>query len=150
MKDLTPLFESIHRRLAEQLSTMRHVRDDELYAMIDAEIRDAGEREFLSVREKFQLRSSLFNAFRRLDILQELVDRKDITEIMVNGKDSIFVESGGRIRPWEGSFKSNEQLEDMIQHIVRELIINLLYILLSRCGRLLSKLGSIFVDIRIK
>ena len=57
MKDLTPLFESIHRRLAEQLSTMRHVRDDELYAMIDAEIRDAGEREFLSVREKFQLRS---------------------------------------------------------------------------------------------
>ena len=37
---------------------------------------------------------------------------------MVNGKDSIFVESGGRIRPWEGSFKSNEQLEDMIQHIV--------------------------------
>ena len=115
MKDLTPLFESIHRRLAEQLSTMRHVQDDELYAMIDEEIREAGEREFLSVREKFQLRSSLFNAFRRLDILQELVDRKDITEIMVNGKDSIFVESGGRIRPWEGSFKSNEQLEDMIQ-----------------------------------
>ena len=69
MKDLTPLYESIHGRLAEQLSTMRHVQDDELYAMIDAEIRDAEAREFLSVREKFQLRSSLFNAFRRLDIL---------------------------------------------------------------------------------
>ena len=41
MKDLTPLYESIHGRLAEQLSTMRHVQDDELYAMIDAEIRDA-------------------------------------------------------------------------------------------------------------
>ena len=118
MKDISPLFDSIHDRLASQLSSMRHVRDEELYDMIDAEIQDAGQREFLSVREKYQLRSSLFNAFRRLDILQELVDRKDITEIMVNGKDSIFVESGGRIRPWEGSFKSNEQLEDMIQHIV--------------------------------
>ena len=118
MKDISHLFDSIHDRLASQLSSMRHVRDEELYDMIDAEIQDAGQREFLSVREKFQLRSSLFNAFRRLDILQELVDRKDITEIMVNGKDSIFVESGGRIRPWEGSFKSNEQLEDMIQHIV--------------------------------
>ena len=51
MKDLTPLYESIHGRLAEQLSTMRHVQDDELYAMIDAEIRDAEAREFLSVRE---------------------------------------------------------------------------------------------------
>ena len=118
MKDISHLFDSIHDRLASQLSSMRHVRDEELYDMIDAEIQDAGQREFLSVREKYQLRSSLFNAFRRLDILQELVDRKDITEIMVNGKDSIFVESGGRIRPWEGSFKSNEQLEDMIQHIV--------------------------------
>ena len=115
MKDISHLFDSIHDRLASQLSSMRHVRDEELYDMIDAEIQDAGQREFLSVREKYQLRSSLFNAFRRLDILQELVDRKDITEIMVNGKDSIFVESGGRIRPWEGSFKSNEQLEDMIQ-----------------------------------
>ena len=149
MKDISHLFDSIHDRLASQLSSMRHVRDEELYDMIDAEIQDAGQREFLSVREKYQLRSSLFNAFRRLDILQELVDRKDITEIMVNGKDSIFVESGGRIRPWEGSFKSNEQLEDMIQHIVRELINNPLYILLSRCGRILSKTGNIFVDIRI-
>ncbi len=115
MKDITPLFVSIRETLAARLGSMRHVQDEELYGMIDAEIRAVENREFLSVREKYQLRSSLFNAFRRLDILQELVDRKDVTEIMVNGKDSIFIESGGRIRPWEGSFKSNEQLEDMIQ-----------------------------------
>ena len=55
---------------------------------------------------------------QRLDILQELVDTKEITEIMVHGKDNIFVEKNGRVVRWDRSFKSNEQLEDMIQQIV--------------------------------
>ena len=59
MKDISPLFDSIHDRLASRLSSLRHVRDEELYDMIDAEIQNAGQREFLSVREKYQLRSSL-------------------------------------------------------------------------------------------
>jgi pilus assembly protein CpaF len=46
------------------------------------------------------------------------VDTREITEIMVNGKDQIFVEKNGRVVRWDRSFKSNEQLEDMIQQIV--------------------------------
>ena len=86
--------------------------------MIDREIALAERGATLTVREKLTLRSSLFNAFRRLDILQELVDTKEITEIMVNGKDHIFVEKNGRVVRWDRSFRSNEQLEDMIQQIV--------------------------------
>ena len=118
MKDTAALYDEIHGRLALELSSMRHVTDDRLYAMIDGEIAEAERDRVLSVREKITLRSSLFNAFRRLDILQELVDRKEITEIMVNGKDHIFVEQNGRIVRWDRSFKSDEQLEDMIQQIV--------------------------------
>ena len=150
MKDTNRLYEDLRGKLALELSNLRHVSDEALYEMIDREIALAERGATLTVREKLTLRSSLFNAFRRLDILQELVDTKEITEIMVNGKDHIFVEKNGRVVRWDRSFRSNEQLEDMIQQIVRELIINLLYILLSRCGRLLSKLENIFVDIRIK
>ena len=34
-------------------------------------------------------------------ILQELVDDPDITEIMVNGKDHIFIEKKGRLSRWD-------------------------------------------------
>jgi len=112
------LYDELHEKLSLELSDMRNVRDEELYGMIDEEIAQAEAEHFLTVKAKISLRSSLFNAFRKLDILQELVDKKEITEIMVNGKDSVFVESSGKVLRWDKSFKSNEQLEDMIQQIV--------------------------------
>ena len=48
------------------------------------------------------------------------MDDKDITEIMVNGKEDIFIEKKGRSIRLNKRFKSNEQLEDMIQQIVSE------------------------------
>lgn len=118
MKDTNRLYEDLRGKLALELSNLRHVSDEALYEMIDREIALAERGTTLTVREKLTLRSSLFNAFRRLDILQELVDTKEITEIMVNGKDHIFVEKNGRVVRWDRSFRSNEQLEDMIQQIV--------------------------------
>ena len=43
------------------------------------------------------MRKELFDSFRRLDILQELVDDPTITEIMVNGTEHIFDERQGRV-----------------------------------------------------
>ncbi|MFR5601825.1 MAG: CpaF family protein [Lachnospiraceae bacterium] len=97
---------------------MRQVEDDELYELIDQEIERLGEEEYLPLKERFHLRTRLFDSFRRLDILQELVDDPEITEIMVNGKDHIFIEKHGRIEAWDKGFESEEQLEDMIQQIV--------------------------------
>jgi pilus assembly protein CpaF len=50
--------------------------------------------------------------------LQELVDDPEVTEIMVNGKDNIFIEKHGRILRWDYGFDQVEVLEDMIQQIV--------------------------------
>ena len=64
------------------------------------------------------MRKELFDSFRRLDILQELVDDPTITEIMVNGTEHIFVERQGRVEELEKHFDSVGQLEDLIQQIV--------------------------------
>ena len=72
----------------------------------------------LRLQERLLLQKELFDSFRRLDILQELVDDPEITEIMVNGPEEIFIESKGRIRRWEKRFESKEQLLDLIQQIV--------------------------------
>ena len=72
--------------------------------MIDEELlnfSDGG----LRLQERLLLQKELFDSFRRLDILQELVDDPEITEIMVNGPEEIFVESKGRIRRWEKRFE---------------------------------------------
>ena len=94
------------------------LEDEELQEMIDAAVAGEAERSYLPLKSRLRLKKELFDSFRRLDILQELVDDPDITEIMVNGKDHIFIEKKGRLSRWDKAFDSAEQLEDLIQQIV--------------------------------
>lgn len=101
-----------------EISSVQQIEDEELENIIDRHILDAAEREYLPLKERLALRGSLFNSFRKLDILQQLMDNPDITEVMINGKDHIFVEEQGRMHSWDYEFESEEQLEDMIQQVV--------------------------------
>ena len=100
------------------LEGQNHTSDEELYELIDERIMEYGQARYLPLKERVDLRSSLFHSFRRLGVLQQLVDDRDLTEIMVNGPDHIFVERKGRGEAWSKGFESTEQLEDMIQQIV--------------------------------
>ena len=71
----------------------------------------------ISRRQKEELEESVFNAIRRLDVLQELLEDDTITEIMINGKDDIFLERNGHITKWDKSFENEERLEDIAQKI---------------------------------
>ena len=110
--------EQIKEKIRIQLRDRSQVEDDVLYACIEEAVEEEARARYLPLAGRLELRNRLVNAFRRLDILQELVDNPEITEIMINGKDQIFVEQHGRISRWEEGFDSNQQLEDMIQHIV--------------------------------
>ena len=111
------LKKEIRRRILESLTFERQMPDEELAELIDEEILNFSGGG-LRLQERLLLQKELFDSFRRLDILQELVDDPEITEIMVNGPEEIFVESKGRIRQWEKRFESKEQLLDLIQQIV--------------------------------
>lgn len=56
------------------------------------------------MNEKIRLSRELFNAFRRLDILQDLIEDDSVTEIMVNGTENIFLRKGGKIIPDKQAF----------------------------------------------
>ena len=71
----------------------------------------------ISIRQKEDLEESVFNAIRRLDVLQKLLEDDTITEIMINGKDDIFLERNGHITKWDKSFENEERLEDIAQKI---------------------------------
>ena len=50
--------------------------------------------------------------------MQELIEDDEITEIMINGTDHIFVEKQGKILELEKRFITRTKLEDVIQQIV--------------------------------
>ena len=108
----------LRQRLMEQMESRMQVEDEELRDLIDMAILEAAEGAYLLLKERLCLRKELFDSFRRLDILQELVDDPTITEIMVNGTEHIFVERQGRVEELEKHFDSVGQLEDLIQQIV--------------------------------
>lgn len=108
----------LREAIRTEISGMQHIEDQQLKEIIDSHILAMGEKEYLPLKERLILQSNLFNSFRKLDILQQLMDNPEITEVMINGKDHIFVEEQGRMHSWDYEFESEEQLEDMIQQVV--------------------------------
>ena len=83
-----------------------------------------------------RLKKELFDSLRRLDVLQIFVEDDSVTEIMVNGKDHIFIEQGGVLRELDIGFGSTEKLQDVIQRIV------------AGCNRVVNE-SSPIVDARL-
>lgn len=112
----------LKKRLKEQIlgeiDFSRDMPDEEIRDMIDGLIMKESKKEYISLDVRERLRRELFYAIRKLDILQELIDDSDITEIMINGTDEIFVEKKGRLSGYGMGFESKEKLEDVIQQIV--------------------------------
>ena len=112
------LKKKLQEELLAALEREKEWTDEEIMEQIDELIVAVSREIYMSGYRKLILKQELFNSVRRLDLLQELVDDREITEIMVNGAGDIFYEKYGRIFRWEKAFESNEKLEDVIQQIV--------------------------------
>ena len=117
-------FRKLRQMLMEKLDVCQELTDQEILETIDELILDSLRESGISLKEKVQLRQELFYSVRKLDVLQELIEDETVTEIMVNGPDSIFVERKGRLTKWPKSFTDQEKLEDVIQQIVGKCIVN--------------------------
>lgn len=108
----------MYDKVLAQIDMGHEMEDDELLELIHIVLHEAGEEKYLPLEEKIRLSKELFNAFRKLDILQDLIEDEDVTEIMINGTDNIFLEKGGRVYQSDKHFLSTGKLEDVIQQIV--------------------------------
>lgn len=116
--DKLQLVESLRTEIRENLDIRKEVTDEDISELITDKVFDEAKLQHISIREKQELVTVIFNSLRKLDILQPLIEDNSITEIMVNGADSIFVEKQGRAYGIESSFESRQKLEDVIQSIV--------------------------------
>ena len=108
----------LHERVLEKLDMTKEVEDEELIVIIHQILKEAGQDEFIPLSRKSDLGRDLFNAFRKLNLLQEFLEDEEITEIMINGTQNIFYEKNGRIYCSDKRFLSKDKLEDIIQQIV--------------------------------
>ncbi|TJY40920.1 CpaF family protein [Cohnella pontilimi] len=113
-EELAELREAVRSRLAWDAS----VPDEELRRLIEAELfhRERSRRMMASERKAAVER--LFHSFRGLDALQPLLDDPEITEIMINRHDEIYIERRGEMQLSGIAFESPERLEDLIQSMV--------------------------------
>ncbi len=104
--------------LAAELSMLGDVSDAEIKRRITDLILEESRRQYLSIDERTYMAGELFAAVRRLDVLQDFLEDPEVTEIMVNGPDAIFVERAGRIEKCSKTFSSEDRLLDVIRQIV--------------------------------
>lgn len=120
-----------------RMDLSRQMSEEEIRELIDEEISKEGKERHLTLDIKAILRREIYHTIRELGILQDLIDDPEITEIMVNGTEPIFVEKEGKINRLSVSFESEEKLNHVIQQIV------------SKCNRVINEASPI-VDARLK
>lgn len=126
----------VRQRVIEDMDFSKDISDEEMLELIDKALFDEIRHLSISTHQRKQVRMQVYYSIRKLDALQELLDDPDVTEIMVNGTDNIFVEKKGSIFKSESRFESEEKLQDVVQQIV------------ASCNRVVNEASPI-VDARI-
>ena len=112
------LFRRLREEVRSRIDLSREVTDEEVKELICRVILEYAGEEYISLEERKRMSVAVFNSLRKLDFIQEILEDEDVSEIMINGPEVIFVEKKGKITAYENTFESTEKLEDMIQQIV--------------------------------
>lgn len=126
--------EEIELKVRERLDLSMSQTDEDIKRIIDDCIVNFEKN--IALQEKIRLRREIFNSFRRLDILTDYLEDDEVTEIMINGPNNIFIEKKGRLYKTNAHFESEEKLRSVIQQIV------------ASCNRRINEADPI-VDARI-
>lgn len=109
--------EKIRHLVLDRMPAEVELDESQLMDIIDDSIVKENEDTYVRYRDKKRLRREIYNSMRRLDVLQDLIENEEITEIMVNGPKHIFIEKEGRLTETGLEFESVERLNDIAQQI---------------------------------
>ena len=115
---LDEISERIRQQVLTDIDASRDMEDEEIWDIISKIASEEEKKEKISLKDRIELEKKIFDSLKRLDVLQDLIDDTDVTEIMVNGPDKIFYEKNGAIQQYNGRFASEQKMQDIIQQIV--------------------------------
>ncbi len=112
-------FLSIKEKIDTILAT-NSLTDRELLNCIEDLVQKESEvaSSYLSINERINIANRTFNSIRGFGILDSIMSDENVTEVMINGYNNIFIEKNGKLLKLDEKFDSEEKLNDIIQRIV--------------------------------
>ena len=107
----------LKKRIFEKYN-LNQMEDDMLEQVIESLIAEELQDTYLTIEERVDITERIFNSIRGLGLLDSIIKDDEITEVMINGPDDIFIEKEGKLYKMEQKFDDEKQLEDIIQKIV--------------------------------
>ncbi len=114
------IIDSLKKILQSDNYVQKDLSDDEIKEVIKEKLSACINEKSLriSVGQKKNILDKVFNSVKRLDILQPLIENKEISEIMINGCDDVFIEKNGKVIRLDVKFENKQILENIVQKIV--------------------------------
>ena len=121
---------AVLKKIVQEAGRMREYSENEMSDLIDHKIQELIEwarqndeglywyYQNLSFKDKKTLKYTVTESVEGLGILGKIIMDPDITEVMINGYDTIFVEKSGKLMQLEEHFESSEDLERIVKRFV--------------------------------
>lgn len=97
---------------------LNELSDEELEEKIGSLVQQSLANRLVSLEEKVKLVNKIYSSIRGFGVLDTIMNDDEITEVMINGPEHIFIEKSGKLMQMEEHFESERRLEDVIQRIV--------------------------------
>lgn len=101
----------------DALNLFDEMTDELVFEVIDKVLKNSRHSKNMSLNDRCLLRMELFHSIRKLDVLEELLENSDVTEIMINGEKGIFIERKGRLEAFSEGEISKERMEELVVKI---------------------------------
>ncbi|MBQ8815280.1 MAG: CpaF family protein [Lachnospiraceae bacterium] len=92
--------------------------DEELEAKIEETVAAKTRGMYLPIEQRLSIAQQVYSSIRGFGILDSIMSDDSITEVMINGHKTIFIEKNGKLMKLDKEFENERKLEDIIQRIV--------------------------------
>lgn len=116
-EELQHLIAEIKQYVFDNL-TLMNLTDEELEEKIRIVVDQRLENQYVPIQQKIEINRQVYNSIRGLGLLDSIIADDDITEVMINGPENIFIEKKGKLTKLDQKFENERRLEDIIQKIV--------------------------------
>ncbi|MCR5587220.1 MAG: CpaF family protein [Lachnospiraceae bacterium] len=134
--EIDDLVQKVRQYVLNNLN-LSELSDEQLEEAIQTLVYQNTRDSYLTLNEKISVAQKVYSSIRGLGLLDSIMQDDDITEVMINGPDNIFIEKAGRLMKLKDKFEDERHLEDIIQRIV------------GRAGREVNQANPI-VDTRLQ
>lgn len=111
------LIAKLKNHISENLP-LSQLSDEELEGQIEDLVRQHIGNAYCSIEQQLSLVQQVYSSIRGFGLLDSIMNNENITEVMINGPENVFIEERGRLKKLDKQFENQRRLEDIIQRIV--------------------------------